>query len=608
MSWRPFDFQGAANLDPIIFGRLESSLQEKEHRLAKQIGNLIPEEENEAAAKRLKLSEGIELFSKKARFLLKESADWKQEENLKRINHTIWEYVEFIEGAAVEMYRRLRLLPREKWADLSPVVNSIHDLLLHRIDDLIWCIRRLEAPLNKYYGSKSFSTWLAWLPFAKKKIDPLILKTLDQTEKYLKMNYRSFKKGNEEFILLEGKIKESWEKLQEYNVLRRMEASDQAMFQRVFKLLKMIELNHDSKDELSMDLKRSLKDLAGVERVFRLFRKYLNEIQEAVFNISLEWKSIHHEEEDISRIIEKFKAKLGKLGEELNTLMHVMNRYRNYLVQNDPDPYVGTRLGFTEWTVGPEPKKAFQFTQLIYFAEEIKENILDFSHSLEQDLEIQHNNEFHSHEEIEKLLHEMGQPLITKSMMHHRAEKLLNALKICDELGSSQMSTVFYVENIMITALRLDWKTQVLHRFPLFHRLYRIHQGLEEDFDDPCHNFRVKNIKLLFLKILDWINEGDPFAHVDEIELDLNDMKAHLQDFLASIQRTCRERESDTFFDEAINKYIHQLLEYRYLFGQFLSNLNDKGKEENPLYQQLIFVDQYLSSIEKFLKENKEDF
>ena len=123
----------------------------------------------------------------------------------------------------------------------------------------------------------------------------------------------------------------------------------------------------------------------------------------------------------------KLKDKVSGLQQELRQFMHAMSRYRTFILKNDTNPYVGSRLGFSEWIVGPEPEKAKQLLNLLYSAEELEANFAHFAESLARDPLTQQNLEYHAHEEIENLLHEMGQPLISRSMMMSRSEKFLEA-------------------------------------------------------------------------------------------------------------------------------------------------------------------------------------
>jgi len=273
------------------------------------------------------------------------------------------------------------------------------------------------------------------------------------------------------------------------------------------------------------------------------------------------------------------------------------------MLKNDSNPYVRSRWGFSEWIVGPEPVKAKKLTNMIYSAKELDEYFSKFNESLARDPLTQQKIESDAHQEIENLLHEMGQPLISHSMMRNRAERLLEQLKECDEIGSPDMSTIYYVEDVISKIMRQDWKYHVLHEFTLFHQIYHLHQGVSECFDDPTHAFRLERFRLLFDQIKGWVEKEDIYSHVHEIDLDINDMKTYLQDFLAIVQRTVKEKSHDPYLDETAHKLRQQLLEYRYLFGQFFLFMMSKSLDGMQLRNQFLFVDQYFESIENLLND-----
>lgn len=618
MSGRPIDFQGMIDLDPKIVEQLEIYLQEKENRLAHRLLNILhadllePSQPMLPKGSSMKLSEAVEGFTKQVRAMPRsEGSDLKRREGscrvVQEINRAFWQYTEILEGCVVELFQQVKQVPLDRWhISLSVVVLELKENLLHRIEDLMWTIRRLEKPLNEYCrkGESKTKNWIDRIT-GKSRMDAHLLKNLHQTESFLKSKFSSFRDRYNEYLMLNIQTEESLEKMKSYPILALLDLSDQNLYVDVFRLLKMIELNPSPKKDLAAETSRALKHLTSVDRILRVFRLYLREMREAFFNSSIEWKSLNHEEDQFPDAVQKIKDKVSDLQQELRQFMHTMSRYRTFILKNDTNPYVGSRLGFSEWIVGPEPEKAKQLLNLLYSAEELEANFVHFADSLARDPLTQQNLEYHAHEEIENLLHEMGQPLISRSMMMSRAEKFLEALKTCDEVGSPQISTIFYFEDKLSKAMRADWKYHVLHAFPLFHQIYRLHKGLEEVFDDPVHAFRIDRFQLLFSQMLEWVNKGDVYAHVHEIELDMNDMKTYLQDFLASIQRASREKSGDPFFDESICKFSQQLLEYRYLFGQFFSSLMTKSPDSQQLRHQFLFVDQYFESIENLLKDLK---
>ncbi len=621
MSWRPIDFQGIVNLDRKITEQLERYLQEKETRLAHQILNMLPSELNEMEAftpslpstgGTIKLSEAVEIFSKKVRHILKNMPAQLTPAEGKRVakgmNQVLWDYVEVLEGSVTELFQQTKQVPIDRWhVSISHVVQAIKDILIHRMDDLIWAVRRLEKPVKdfcqKCQGKKK--TWQEWKETWRGWLDPDLLRNLQKSESFLKTRYEEFNQRYHEYMQLSTKVEDKLHEMKNYPILALLDVYDQNLYVDVFRLLKLLEMNRHPKKEVALETARALKNLTSVDSVIKLFRHYYREIKYAFFNSSLEWKSLNHQEENFQEALDKLKGKIQDYQHELQQLKHTMSRYRLFMLKNDANPYIRSRWGFTEWIVGPEPAKAHKLLNLVYSAEEWDEHFNQFLESLARDPIDQQHREYVARQEIDKLLHEMGQPLISHSMMRSRVEQLLDQLKACDEVGSPHMSTIHYVEDSLAKAMREDWKYHVLHEFPLFHQIYRLHQGLSDYREDPAHAFRLDRFNHLFDQIEEWVDKEDTYAHVHEIELDMNDMKTYLQDFLASLQRTVKDKSQDPFLDETIQKFRQQLLEYRYLFGQFIFTLLTKNQEGQQLRQQFLFVDQYFESIENLLYELK---
>jgi hypothetical protein len=203
MSWQPIDFQGIISFDHKILEQLELFLQEKENRLAHQILNIIPSSEESsilvsASEVPVKLSEAVEVFSKKVRLSVKRGLDYQTDrqyihsspdELVKGVNALLWEFTEVLEGCSVELFQQIRQVPIDRWhLSISYVVQAIKDVLVHHIDDLIWMIRRLERPLKEYCQKFSFKKdrgWRLWL-FGKSYLDLNLLNNLVQTENFLK--------------------------------------------------------------------------------------------------------------------------------------------------------------------------------------------------------------------------------------------------------------------------------------------------------------------------------------------------------------------------------------------------------------------------------------
>lgn len=620
MSWRSIDFRGIIDLDRKIIDQFENYLEQKENRLSQQITSLIPTTYDTSSPvlpnlHPLKLSEAVEIFSKQVRSAIQTEYDDekhspRQVEKIENdLNKNLWGYVEMLESSATELYEQVKQVPINKWHEgIAEVVQHLKDIFSHRIEDLMWAIRRLENPLKSYcqqFQSKNQKQKRNWSFFGNNYLDRNLLRNLQQTEKYLKNQQLAFTRRYQDFLSLNIKTEEYLDEMKGFPVLALLEVADQNLYVDVFRLLKMLELDKRSKKEVMAETTQALKQLAGIDTITDVFDVYLAELEEAFFNSSLEWKSFDRREENYIEAYMRLQSKVFNYQRELKELLKTMSRYRLFVLKNDPNPYVRSRWGFSEWIVGPEPKKSKKILEMIYSAEELNGYFSQFLKSLSQDPYEQYQKEFESQQEIDNLLHEMGQPLISHAMMRDRAEKLLDRLKEYDEVGSSELSTISYFENVLAKAMREDWKYQVLFDFPLFHQIYRTHEALSEHFDDIAHVTRLDNFFEIFDQIEGWVEERDLFSHTNGIEEDMNDLKSYLQDFLATVQRAEKDKSNDPFLDETIHKFSKQLLEYRYVFGQFFSTIMKKNKEGVQLRNQFLFVDQYFETVENLLNDLK---
>jgi hypothetical protein len=196
MGGRPIDFHGILDLDLKIVEQLECYLHEKENRLAYQILHTLREESTSISqstlhqSKVMRLADAVEAFTKHLRQQARNGSIIKEgrgetEPSIKAINHALWEYTEVLEGCVIELFQQVKQLRLDKWhISLPVVVHAIKENLLHRIEDLVWGIRRLEKSLDeKYSANKGI-----WSRFFSKEgsLDPYILRNLQRTESFLK--------------------------------------------------------------------------------------------------------------------------------------------------------------------------------------------------------------------------------------------------------------------------------------------------------------------------------------------------------------------------------------------------------------------------------------
>ena len=64
---------------------------------------------------------------------------------VEEINTAFWNYIEILEAPITELFQQIDQIGFEQWTiDLSDAATHIKDELTHRLDDVIWGMRRLK--------------------------------------------------------------------------------------------------------------------------------------------------------------------------------------------------------------------------------------------------------------------------------------------------------------------------------------------------------------------------------------------------------------------------------------------------------------------------------
>lgn len=618
MDWKPIDFQGIISLDSSLVALLQQYLNEKEELLARSIlaaipppliGSFAPLASD--ASNPLKLSDAIEAFVKRNSQANQtpqsviSSIQWNNA--VLKINKALWAYVETIEGCIVELFLQLEQTSIEQWHPrLSQVINSIKEILTHKIEELLWGIKRLEDQLWKCHAAiQHYSPWNLFRKAAAyftPILDRALIANLKKSQEFLRGQYQKFTKRYKGYTKLQAQVDRSLEKFGDFRVLNGLETETQLQFKKLYQLLKLWELNKVEKTVPVRDLIVALRNVLSIDKATSLFRDYYKALRNDLFHKSLDFKNKTSLLEE-SPLKQSMQDSIASSQTEVRLLGSVIGNYRDFLLSADPDPYVRTRLGFSEWIVGPEPVQTKPLLQSGYDVEALDDHfeklLLSLKKGLGQRVEIDQVEP-----EIYEALHEMGQPLATHRLLRSRAEFVLDKLKQLDELGSFDMNSIDFVGKVFSKLLRADWRYHVLHGIPLFHQLYAIHCGLIKPSEDRHHTNRISKFKKLLQKVHEWVKEQKTHIHYHDIELDMNDIKGYLQDFLGYIQRVSSDQSLSQESAQDLHKEIaQQLLEYRYLFGNFFYQLRQHEAEGQFIRRQCLFVDQYFESIEIKLHE-----
>lgn len=621
MSWKTIDFQGIISLDSPVVDLLGHYLEERENQLARGILEAIPAPANTEQplpplelTSLLKLDDAIDYFAKRdylnnhgqhPRIALE---NWKK--SVAEINTILWQYVEILEGSVTELFQQLEQISLEQWhSRLFQAVSSIKEILVHKMEDLIWSIKRLENLLwksrlacenpksNSLLFIRLSSIWTSVL-------DRSLIAHLNKSQEFLRAQYYKFTKRHKGYISLLDEVEKSLEKLAMYRVLSTLDSETRRQFIELYQLLKLWELNCTVKALPSREFVVALRNALSIDKATGLFRDYYNALRKTLFEKSLVFKR-HSQEllvESPSRSY--MQESLAGSEAEIHSLGATIAHYREFLLRADPDPYVRTRLGFPDRVVGSEPAQTKPLLNLGFDVEALNELYEQLIQALKKGTVLLPEEQGKLDQEIQQHLHEMAQPLATHRRIRSAAESILDRLQKLDELGSFDSNIVEYMGQLFAKLLRVDWKYNVLHGIPLFHQLYAIHQGLIGPIDDRYHMNRLSKFRKLLHQVEDWVKNRKSQAHFHDIELDINDIKGYLQDFLGYVQRMFNEPKLAKSQAEKLEQEVsRELLEYRYLFGNFFYQLRQNETEGLLIRKQFLFVDQYFETVEYKLYE-----
>lgn len=621
MSWKPIDFQGIMTLSPVTIDQLNRYLQDKETYVANYIiHTLQPYPAISAAFPHLQpsletpgtLAEAVKIFSSQMQQITGHPEypidynDWK--EVVKKINKESWNYLELIEESIIELLQLIEHMPIEEWnQETTQHVVQVTVMLNQKMADFHGALLLLEKELYRYrwFSEELASKWgkvkhylLFWSPL----LDRTLFSNAIKSQKYLKFTQKKIVDGYSGYHELDDKITRSMEKFNRYHVLQKLDSDLQSQFKKFYQLTRLWYLNGNAKAFPQSNLVRAFRSQIDPAKILALARAYYQALNSVLFMLARSVKQ--YPPHSFS-----FDANLQMQGhvkichEELHVLGSTMAQYREFLLRSDPNPYVANRLGFPEWIVGPEPTQTKQILAMQRDLSSLDALFISFLQGLERKLSTDDIPLSKVQESVQNILHEMAQPLISRSSMRLHADRLIYEIMQLDELTHSDPKCVPYIGFVLSRALRADWKYHVLFDIPQFHHMYSIHISLVGALDDREHLNRTIKFKRLLQQLTQWVKHHDTPKHPHEIESDVHDIKSYLQKFLAHTERltSSGSQELSEQLRVPLAEIEQQLLEYRYMFGRFFHILHAGKPEERMIRKQFLFVDQYFEAIENRL-------
>ena len=616
MSWKPIDFQGIMSLNPQMVDQLFNYLEIKEGQASEALLQTIHAASPHPSLppgqiNRLKIHEAAEVLEKAVSKMQKtDRSSFNQEwvKTVEEINHILWDYFEVIEECVTELFQQIDYVQIDEWRDeLFHVVEQLKDILNRHLDDLRWAIRRLKQTLKDYLFlyTKKWNLFSRIDLIVRPPIDRALNRNLEKCRKVLGFNFQKFADRFTRFRSTSSKLEQAQNKFNWYPVFNGLDLSSQTILKKIYRLTKLWELNRSAKAFPEEDVVRVIRNLYSPEKILEVFEEYKNLLTKTLYEKSRSIKNEHKVFTD--DMIMRSDEEILCYRSELHTFGGLIKKYRNFLLRTDPDPYVRVRLGFPEWVVGNESMTTRKMREINLELGNLDDQFENLRQAIERKSVMADPTIAQVDVEVKNILHEMAQPLISSSLMHHFASRLVNQLQQLDELSNSDPRVVEYVGEILNKALRYDWKYHTLFDVADFKQLYETHLGVIGASDERIHQNRYFKFEQIINDLTRWLKNKETHRHMHEIEVDMSDMKGYLQDFLGYSQRLSRDEDlGHERAQRALSELSNQLLEYRYLFGNFFHNLHDKDPEERMIRNQFLFVDQYLEAVDNRLHEWKE--
>ena len=593
------NFEGIFSTDPVQMKKFKRYIEGKEHLLAVRLyKNLKPEHKDHLRLKTLTLPDVLDRQTTESQLRMNDIQEFNHFKLT--INNELWNYLEVLESCNKELFEQLDTLPINQWKDeLFETVESCKEFLILRFESLAWNIKRLENMLWDKKVHSVFNPLLKKIPCCS-IIDRHITHNIEKNKKFLKFRYEKFSFRFKDYKSFDSKMMEVNQKFEKYLILNILDDNDQKCLKEIYKYIKLWEYNKN-RQTISEDLIiSSLKNVQGQKKIYQMFYNYYCSLKNAMFHNARTFK--------LGSDSELWQDEMGKsIAEnlivtnrsEINTLGTTVQKYRDFLLKTDPNPYVRSKLQFSDWAA-EEPVNVKRLSNLIFDIENLYglyEKIYKAIHAGQKSFDP--NQLQQANINIQKNLHEMEQPLISEAAMKDRVAKILYTLDDLNELGSFDVNVIPFTEKVLSKILRIDWKYNVAFGMNLFREIYDIHKGLIGKSNNQSFAENMSKIKQNLKEIEEWSKKGSLDKHVTDVEHDISDIQAILQQSLNAFKRKKLEALDDVALVEDLEKQMRQqLLEYRYLFGQFLYELSKTDIDKEQLRSKFLFIHQYLEAFE----------
>lgn len=526
-----------------------------------------------------------------------------------QIHEALTSYFEILEGCSAELFRQVDQIGLEHWDDhFSSAIASIKDNVVHRLDDFIWGIRRLEQQLSSYQRlcqscKGKLSLWRKAIISKQQILGHSLEKSAAGTLQSLRDHYRSFIEKYNSYLQLYKNAEKAMQSLHDCRSLASMDLDLQEKFKKVSLLMELWTNNLSSKAFSKDEIACNVRSYISPESALMLLREYYATIMKTLLDksrmIKKRFRVVFHDMQARRPIIDN----IAGCRSELAMLKSTSEKYRGFLMWAVQTPTIRARWGLSKAKKGEDLDQIKQLQSFPIDIEKLDGLCKGFLASIENEQAMLNTITVDLEQKVAVHLTEMELPLASKPILQKHASAILDSLKQLDEIASFHPEVVDYVCATLRKAIRADWKYHVLYEMALFHQLYEIHQAIVEPIEERRHLNRLSKFRAILERVEKWMSNNETLQHAHEIELSLNDIKAYLQDFFATVQAVQHiniQTDSEKLA-KSVQKLNQYYLEYVYAFGKFFHSLNPEIPEARLIRRQFLFVDQYFAAIEKRL-------
>ena len=388
----------------------------------------------------------------------------------------LWDFTHVLEEASYQLFQETFHFNFFKWElTFIKVVQEIKDCLMDKIEKVVQFIYSIEPFFNEYCHKFSIIKKNKWLFFLQTHLhfDVHLISHLKQTQKFLEEEFLKFLRLHDEFMTAMTQTDNALEDRKK-GAYGSIKENERQLYRYVVCFLKVSENKRKEALHFPLDYSEMIKKIGNEEEIYLVFKKYQEESEKCLFKCSIEWKYLN--QTLVDRIQkDKLKKKVEGFKTELKYLMDSIIQYRKFKIKNDPNPYVRTILGFSESIVGPEPQYAKQLSELIYSNEDLIVKWQDLLKAFDIPFDEWNKRESQLIEEMQNVLHEKRQLVMSEVDELQLAEQLLHQFQQFDEVASPNLSLINTIDHYLSLITRDYRQKAILEKFQSFHHFCRIH-------------------------------------------------------------------------------------------------------------------------------------